>query len=601
MTLASNLSALSALTAYHIASGFVALMGHGWMTSQCSWMHDPLNRNISTFAFGLESQAPRITLRNGTVIGMRSLEFRQDFFLGIPYAQPPINDLRFQKPRPLDKVWDTIRPATEYGPFCRGVPLSLPGFTQQSFDFRHSEDCLTLNIVRPSWYPTDLKLPVLFWIHGGGLQDGGSGDPRYNMSFMVEQSVKVGSPIIGVSINYRLSGWGFLGGRAVNASGNTNLGLHDQQLALRWVRENIHLFGGDPTKVTIQGESSGALSVGYHLLAYGGQNDGLFRAAIAQSGGVVSPNGPLTLEEQDVIYNQVLNATRCLGSEDTLGCLRAAPADLLDGAFQALSFNPVIDGTLVPGIQSQALRDGKFARVPILIGTNKNEGTALASVASRSADNLADFLALVKSLDTVKGFQASTSQELAEAYALSLPLNEVETLLGTVQATPNSTFGSLYGQSSLYLGDFLFNAGRRFSAQIWSQFGVPAYSYRFDVVPNGISPHVLGATHFQEVAFVFRNLAGEGYDINPFASESVEVARQLQELSLQMTGMWINFVNTLTPNHHRGLGLNAAWPKYKTENPHNMVFKLPSPALEPDSYSEKGISRIIQAWDEIRV
>ncbi|RSL93275.1 hypothetical protein CEP52_013356 [Fusarium oligoseptatum] len=385
----------------------------------------------------------------------------------------------------------------------------------------------------------------------------------------------MGSPIIGVSINYRLSGWGFLGGRAVNASGNTNLGLHDQRLALRWVRENIHLFGGDPTKVTIQGESSGALSVGYHLLAYDGQNDGLFRAAIAQSGGVVSPNGPLTLEEQDVIYNQVLNATRCLGSEDTLGCLRAAPADLLD--------------------------DGKFARVPILIGTNKNEGTALASVASRSADNLADFLALVKSFDTVKGFQASTSQELAEAYALSLPLKEVETLLGTVQATPNSTFGSLYGQSSLYLGDFLFNAGRRFSAQIWSQLGVPAYSYRFDVVPNGISPHVLGATHFQEVAFVFRNLAGEGYDINPFASESVKVARQLQELSLQMTGMWINFVNTLTPNHHRGLGLNAAWPKYKTENPHNMVFKLPSPALEPDSYSEKGISRIIQAWDEIRV
>ncbi|KAJ3526430.1 hypothetical protein NM208_g11194 [Fusarium decemcellulare] len=558
--------------------------------------------NVSGTPLRPDAPLPRVSIRNGTILGTRNQELRQDLFLGIPYAQPPVNSLRFQRPRALDKDFENgTLSATEYGPFCRGVPLSLPGFTQQNLRFRHSEDCLTLNIVRPSNCHGGSKLPVLFWIHGGGLQDGGSGDPRYNMSFVVNESVKMGMPIIGVSINYRLSGWGFLGGHAVNSSGTANLGLQDQRLALRWVNENIEAFGGDPKKVTIQGESSGALSVGYHLLAYGGQSEDLFRAAIAQSGGVVSPVGPLTLEEQDVIYNRVLNATGCLDSKDTLDCLRTAPVELLDAAFQQLSFNPVIDGELVPGIQSQSLREGKFAKVPLLIGSNKNEGTALASVTSRSVNSSADFIALIKGLDAVKGLRNSTIQDLAVAYIEALSSDQVRDLLGTVQVTPNSTFGSLHGQASIYTGDFLFTSGRRFSTQVWSQYGVPAYSYRFDVVPNGISPAVLGASHFQEVAFVFKNLAGGGYDINPFAAESSEITCQLRQVSLQMTRMWISFVNTLTPNHDHGSTAEIIWPKYRIENPMNLVFRLPNSIVEPDTYAQEGITRIIRAFDEIRV
>ncbi|KAF5011699.1 hypothetical protein FDECE_2208 [Fusarium decemcellulare] len=546
-----------------------------------------------------DAPMPRVSIQNGTILGTRNQELRQDHFLGIPYAQPPVNSLRFQRPRALDKYWENgTLSANEYGPFCRGVPLSLPGFTQQNFRFRHSEDCLTLNIVRPSNCHGGSKLPVLFWIHGGGLQDGGSGDPRYNMSFIVDESVKMGMPIIGVSINYRLSGWGFLGGHAVNSSGTANLGLQDQRLALRWVNENIEAFGGDPKKVTIQGESSGALSVGYHLLAYGGQNKGLFRAAIAQSGGVISPVGPLTLEEQEVTCNFVLNATGCLGSKNTLNCLRDTPVELLDNTFRQLSFNPVIDGALVPDIQSRSLRRGRFAKVPLLIGSNKNEGTALASVTGRLVNSSSDFVALVKGLDAVKGLKSSTAQRLADVYTRLLSPGEVQSLLGTVQVTPNSTFGSLYGQASIYVGDFLFTAGRRFSTQVWSQYGVPTYSYRFDVVPNGISPEVLGASHYQEVAFVFKNLVGGGYDINPFTAESIEIARQLEQLSIQMTRMWISFINTLTPNHDHA---EIIWPKYRIKNPMNLVFKLPNSIVEPDTYAQEGIARIIRAFDEIRV
>jgi len=118
------------------------------------------------------------------------------------------------------------------------------------------------------------------WIHGGGLSMGGTQDERYNLSFIVDNSVAIGKPIIGVSIAYRLSGWGFLSSLEVAGSGQTNLGLRDQRLALHWLQENIGAFGGDPSKVTIWGESAGAGSVGWQLTAYNGRDDHLFRAGI---------------------------------------------------------------------------------------------------------------------------------------------------------------------------------------------------------------------------------------------------------------------------------------------------------------------------------
>ncbi len=127
------------------------------------------------------------------------------------------------------------------------------------------------------------------WIYGGGFTAGGSADSRYNTSYLVKNSVEMGSPIIAVSINYRLGGWGFLASSEVQDGGASNIGLFDQRLALRWISENINAFGGDPDKITISGESAGGFSVGYHLVGFDGKHDRLFRGAIMQSGTALGP------------------------------------------------------------------------------------------------------------------------------------------------------------------------------------------------------------------------------------------------------------------------------------------------------------------------
>lgn len=143
-----------------------------------------------------------------------------------------------------------------------------------------SEDCLYINVVRPAGIDPAAQLPVAVWIHGGGLSMGGSADRRYNLSFIVQNSVDLGTPIIAVSFNYRLAVFGFISGPEVQAAGATNLGFRDQRLALRWIKENIAAFGGSPEKVTLWGESAGAISINAQLFAYNGEARSSFSAAL---------------------------------------------------------------------------------------------------------------------------------------------------------------------------------------------------------------------------------------------------------------------------------------------------------------------------------
>lgn len=193
---------------------------------------------------GVTGESPFAKTLNGSYAGIYLAAYDQDHFYGIPYAKAPVGDLRFRRPQPIDTQFNGTRDAKAYGYHCVGYGPA---------NYKMSEDCLTLNVIRPHLsngkFDDYGKLPVLFWLHGGGFTLGSPENPVWNFSAIVQESVVIKKPFIAVSINYRLSAWGFLAGNEVAKSGDTNLGLRDQRLALEWIHENIGAFGGElPTE-----------------------------------------------------------------------------------------------------------------------------------------------------------------------------------------------------------------------------------------------------------------------------------------------------------------------------------------------------------------
>ncbi|ETN23908.1 hypothetical protein PPTG_00398 [Phytophthora nicotianae INRA-310] len=531
---------------------------------------------------------PTVTVKNGSYYGVYQPTYDQDLFLGMPYAQPPVGDLRFRNPEPLNTTWTDSKNATEYSPECYGY-----GSDQWVLGNVVSEDCLTINVVRPSGISKDAKLPVGFWIHGGGLAQGGNRDPRYNFSYIIDEATKAGKPFIGVSINYRLHGFGFLWGSTVEEAGVTNLGFRDQRLALHWVQENIAAFGGDPDKVTIWGESAGGWSVGYQLLAYGGRDDGLFRGAIMQSGAPAS-SSYANASSWDVYYNNITSAANCSSVTDTLDCLRQVPVDALSSIFNSsvaasASFRPVIDGDYLQDTGANLLRDGKFVHVPILHGANHDEGSAFGTWGINSTDEFLDYLVAM-------GNTAEEAEILAAVYPdipeLGIP--------GTLHGRPpvDSLAGSQFKRVCAYAGDAYMHAPRRYTAEAWAAYNVTSYSYVFNVLVNGLSQYV-GATHFQEIAFVFYNLDGNGYDnavaVNPFLNQP----ETFTQLARMMTRMWSSFIVDQTPNNNGVTALK--WPEYTTEDPKNIVFDVnvtEQAYLEPDTYRGEAIAYLHSKYFE---
>ena len=204
--------------------------------------------------------APTVTVRNGSYVGVHLPNYGQDIFLGVPYAQDAGGANRFRVPQALNESWDGLRTADRYGDQC---PDDAPPTAEAEYGM--SENCLSLNVVRPAGgaegESNAALLPVMVWIHGGSYQRGTTGLPHYNLTFLVQRSVEIGRPIVGVGINYRKGGWGNMYSIEIAGSGNTNLALRDMRQALAWLQENVQAFGGDPGCVTIWGESSGSFAV----------------------------------------------------------------------------------------------------------------------------------------------------------------------------------------------------------------------------------------------------------------------------------------------------------------------------------------------------
>ncbi|CAG8961823.1 hypothetical protein HYFRA_00013999 [Hymenoscyphus fraxineus] len=509
---------------------------------------------------------------NGTYAGIHNEQFNQDYFLGMPFAQPPVGPLRFRNPASLNTSWTGIANATQFSAAC----------PPQSGD-NVSEDCLSINVYRPAGYEQGANLPIGLWIYGGGHVFGSNSDPLYNMSYIIQEAVNVGKPFIGITINYRLQAYGYMYGSEVIKAGVGNLGYKDQHLALRWVQENIEAFGGDPTKVTIWGESAGGMSAGALTIAHGGVDVGLFRGAILESAGPFNPFKYTTPQEWDVWYNAIVEAAGCSGSADTLECLRTVPEAQLNAVLNSnvtrpiTSFGMEIDGDFIRENAREQYAAGKFVRVPILQGQNHDEGTAMTY---RGVNTDEQFLTAVMN----RALNNETAMEIARLY----PDIPEEGIPATFQGRPGATLGLQYKRISAVMTDLVWHAPRRLQAKILDQYNVPNWGFLFNVLPPGTSSST-GVTHALEIPYVFNNL-----NVGSYGPVTQEAPQSHKDIARIISKYWINFIVDGDPNSLPPV--NQTWPQWTAESPQLMEFnvnKTEVAAPIPDTYRAEGIDYIM--------
>lgn len=309
------------------------------------------------------------------------------------------------------------------------------------------------------------------------------------MSYVVKQSALNHKPVIGISINYRMAAFGFISSEEVNAEGVQNLGLRDQRLALQWVNKHISSFGGDSAKVTIWGESAGAYSVGDHINAYDGENHGLFRAAILESGGAIG--APLNgTDWYQGMYKNLTASVGCANSTNTLQCLRDVPFETIAPyGYVGLEWFHVIDGSLIPRYGQESLLKGKFAKIPLILGTNTDEGFGVNGV---NTDTQATEQLLTSKRWNVDEEQA---RRLLELYP-------DDPTLGEPYGWGNRTwpeFGLQYKRYQSIATDLTMYAPRRLLAEKMSNYVEGVYSYRWDAPKFNTTPATIGINHFSEV------------------------------------------------------------------------------------------------------
>jgi para-nitrobenzyl esterase len=514
--------------------------------------------SVATAFADNSSHRPIASTESGLVIG--STTDGGNAFLGIPYAVPPVGALRWRPPQRYGFFPGFVLQATQFGSAC-----TQPGGIG-------SENCLFLNVYTPQTESSERRghgLPVMFWIHGGGLIEGSS--TPYNP----EQVVKKG--VIVVTINYRLGYLGFFAQSAIDAEGHLNgdYGLMDQQFALGWVRRNIASFGGDPDRVTIFGESAGGQSV-YAQLA-SPLASGMFRGAISESGSYA--------EFQDYFSNIVTlvvgetQGTTAVPSgaaiadsvgctNQTASCLRAVSASTMVAA-EPFPLYPFVDGTLLTQTMSAAFASGEFNQVPVISGTNHDEYRLFVAV---------DY-------DLV-GNPILTSAEYDTA---------VTTLWGPALAPPVLTLypfagyptgGEALGASGT---DGVFSCAARIADQSLAKF-VPTYTYEFNdenAPPSqsefgGLLTFPLGAYHSAEVPYLFNTG-------NVFGLPELLSPKQMR-LSHAMVSYWTQFAKTGDPNSSG----EPFWSPYSVSTDQFQSLIPPVPVVESNFDSSHRCSTF---WD----
>jgi para-nitrobenzyl esterase len=452
-------------------------------------------------------------------------------FKGIPFAAPPLGDLRWKAPQPV-QPWTGVKQTARFGDACMqgggggGAGLGIP----------YSEDCLYLDVWSPAKAPSD-KLPVIVWIYGGGFNSGATSNPLYDGTNFARKGV------VFVSISYRVGPFGFLATPELSREsghGSGNYGLEDQIAGLKWVQANVARFGGDPSKVTILGHSAGGQAVS--MLAASPRAKGLFRAVIAESGANFAPPQDTPFAGSNFSTARLAEANgkawlESLGAH-SLAEARALPAATVEKAQRnsgAPRFWPSIDGYVLTGDQMQLYKAGKFNDTPILVGDVSDEGAAFGK----------------------RALEPGTFEtEIRDGYG-----KQADAILGVY---PHATPEQATRAATMLRSDTGFDWHQYTWARLQTEHGKSrAWVYRFDK-PSPANPN--GSGHGQEVAYVFGNLGVGG------RSQQTDADRAL---SNAMQSYWVNFAATLDPN---GAGL-PAWPSFTADKQQMMRFGAdPGPA-----------------------
>jgi para-nitrobenzyl esterase len=466
-------------------------------------------------------------------------------FKGIPFAAPPVGDLRWRPPQPA-KPWTGVRPASEYGPDCMQKPF--PG-DAAPLGVTPAEDCLYANVWAPAG--NGRRLPVMVWIYGGGFVNGGSSPAVYDGS----QFAKRGAVL--VSFNYRLGRFGFFAHPALTKENPSepkgNYGYMDQIAALEWVRKNIAAFGGDPGNVTVFGESAGGGSV--LMLLTSPMAKGLFEKAIVESGGGRTllmgqryldrsvPSGPPSAESVGVAFAKSAG----IEGQDAaaLAALRRLPADAVVAGLNMAGMGvptyagPMIDGKIVLESPAEAYAAGRGAKVPVMVGAN-------------SADI---------------GFgQARTKEQLFAQFGTGSDKAKA--------AYDPDGSGDLRQLSPAVAADVTMVEPARFTARSIAAVGKPAYVFRFSYVAESLRKQWSGAPHATEIPFVFDTVAARyGKDLTAADEATAKAAN----------AYWVNFAKTGNPN---GQGL-PEWPSYSPATEKLMDFSNTGPAGKADPWKAR--------------
>ncbi|KAI0267680.1 alpha/beta-hydrolase [Gloeopeniophorella convolvens] len=472
---------------------------------------------LATFAYAAQ---PQVSLTSGTFRGLTTNG--TDRWLGIPFAQAPVGSLRFKAPVAITQPVEGVQDALQFGHACpqpssAGAPMG--------------EDCLSLNVWRPQNTKSTAKLPVLLWIYGGAYNEGTSSDPGFDGVRIVTRSVATEKPIILVTINYRVNTFGFLASKDVPLQ-DLNSGLLDQRAAMEFVQDNIAKFGGDPEKVTIWGQSAGAGSVEAHILFPSPRP--LFRAAIMDSltGPFKSSPPPSTYDEPGKPFDALLKATGCSPGSAAVACLQAVPFDTLANISNTFIKNTlnhqlwqptVAPGSFAPVRASEKIASGDFLHVPVIAGTNLNEGTTFSGSLSSAFEQF---------IKATQIDESKITQDVLNDLVAFYPAN--------TEQVPFSTGDSLFDRGATWYTDNMFlSARRRFTDSAAKHQSVWTYFFT----------EFFPVFHASELELLF----------GPIPAPDVETG-----FANQMLDLFLNFVNDADPG--------PTWPQFKPDS--NLVLQL---------------------------